>query len=266
MLNRCTLNQNALRRMVLSCPLDCPNFQLFAQGRKIYRGLSDRQRSHKYGNATNTEKDAHGQVLRRFFGGRRAQLAFGFHVNMIGKSTSNERCGQGPGRPARNTRVRTPADVFGSKQEAQSPVMKPVYQNRRGWRVRIAQAAIWLGAVFCLQLVFPMPPYPAYHVTDQIVAYVAAVLMVCAVLAFEIFLRLYVLRIERQGSVLFVTTFATLHHRHVRLDQDSLALGETRHEQASAFLTPGYDNYWRGLKPKGRLLPFIIDTTAPHDR
>jgi 4-amino-4-deoxy-L-arabinose transferase-like glycosyltransferase len=144
--------------------------------------------------------------------------------------------------------------------------MKPVYQNRRGWRVRVAQAAIWLGAGFGLWLVFLAPPNPADQSSDQIVASVGAIFTGCAVLAFEIYLRLYVLRIEREGDVFLVTTLATLHHRHLRLDRDSLSLGETQREQAPAFLVPGYDNYWRGLKTKGHLLPFIIDTTAHDDR
>jgi hypothetical protein len=143
--------------------------------------------------------------------------------------------------------------------------MKPAYENPRAWRVRIAQGAVWMGAGLCLWLAFFAPPNPADQSTDRIVASVAAILMVCAVLAFELYLRLYVLRIEREGGVLHVTTLATLHHRRVLLESGSTSLGETRRERAGAFLAPGYGNSWRGLKAKGHLLPFIVDTTAHDD-
>jgi len=144
--------------------------------------------------------------------------------------------------------------------------VKLLYLNARAWRVRIAQAAIWLGAGLCLWLTFLAPPNSTDQPIDQIVTSVAAFLMVCAVLALEVYLRLYVLRIERDGGVLLVTTLATLHHRRVRLEGISTSLGETRRERAPAFLAPGYDNSWRGLKAKGHLLPFIVDTTAHDDR
>lgn len=139
--------------------------------------------------------------------------------------------------------------------------MKPVYENLRAWRVRISQGVIWLGAGLCLWLALFAPLAPTDASGDRIVASVGAILMVCAVVAFELYLRLYVLRIERRGSVLLVTTLATLHHRHVIVDPRSASLGETRREKAGPLLAPGYDNSWRGLKAKGHLLPFIIDTS-----
>jgi len=141
-----------------------------------------------------------------------------------------------------------------------------LYLNPRAWRVRIAQAAIWLGGGLCLWLTFFAPPNPADRPIDHLVASVAAILMVFAAVAFEFYLRLYVLRIEREGEVLLVTTLATVHHRRVRLDPGGTSLGETRRERAPAFLAPGYDNSWRGLKAKGHLFPFIVDTTAHDDR
>lgn len=141
--------------------------------------------------------------------------------------------------------------------------MKIVYVNSRAWRVRVAQAAIWLGAGLCLWLVFYTAPNPADGPADRYVAAVAAILVVCAALAFEVYLRLYVLRIEREANVLLVTTLATFHHRCVRLDASTTSLGETRRARAPAFAAPGYDNSWRGLQAKGQIFPFIVDTTQP---
>lgn len=145
-------------------------------------------------------------------------------------------------------------------------LVKLLYLNSRAWRVRLAQAAIWLGAGLCAWLAFIVPPNPTDGPADQLVVLIGAILMIAATLAFEVFLRLYVLRIEREGGVLQVTTLATCHHRRTRLDTAATSLGETRREQAPAFLAPGYNNSWRALKAKGHLFPFIVDTTAHEAR
>ena len=148
-------------------------------------------------------------------------------------------------------------------RESRDAFLKTLYLNQRAWRVRVAQAAIWLGAGLCLWLVIFTAPNPTDGPADRIVAAVAAVFMLCAVLAFEVYLRLYVLRIEHEENVLLVTTLATIHHRCVRLDASTTSLGETRRERAPAFAAPGYDNSWRGLQAKGQIFPFIVDSTKP---
>ena len=128
--------------------------------------------------------------------------------------------------------------------------------------MRIAQAAIWLGVALCLWLVFFSPPNPSDRAIDGLVAPFGATFILCAAVAFEIYLRLYVVRIEKESDTLLVTTLATLHHRRVWLPVAATSLGDTHHEQAPAFLAPGYDTSWRGLRVKGRMLPFIVDVTA----
>ena len=141
--------------------------------------------------------------------------------------------------------------------------MKLIFANPRAWRVRIAQAAIWLGAALCVWLAFFSPSNPADQPLDKLVAVAGASVTLSAAVLFELYLRLYVLRIEREGDALLVTTLATAHHRHVSLDLRATALGDVRHEEVGPGLAPGYDNLWRSLKAKGQRLPFIIDLTPP---
>jgi hypothetical protein len=141
--------------------------------------------------------------------------------------------------------------------------MKIIFLNPRAWRVRVAQAAIWLSAALCVWLAFLAPASPADQALDEFVAAAGACLMLSAVVLFELYLRLYVLRIERDGDTLLVTTLATAHHRHVSLNLTAIEMGDARHEESGASLAPGYDNVWRSLKAKGQRLPFIIDLTPP---
>ena len=141
--------------------------------------------------------------------------------------------------------------------------MKTIYLNQRAWRVRVAQAAIWVGAALCLWLVLSPPPIPTDGSVDQLVASLGAALMLCAIIAFEVYLRLYVLRIDRELDTLVITTLATVHHRRLRLSVTALSLGQIRRERAPAALAPGYDTSWRALKVKGQTFPFIVDVTVP---
>jgi len=143
--------------------------------------------------------------------------------------------------------------------------MKVIYSNPRAWRVRIAQAAIWLGAVLVVWLAFFAPANPNDQAADKIVAIAGAVFMIAMVVLIEGYLRLYVLRIERTGDTLIVTTLATLHRRTATVDLSATELGAIRRDQAPPGLAPGYDNTWRSLKAKGQPFPFIIDLTASAD-
>lgn len=141
--------------------------------------------------------------------------------------------------------------------------LKTIYLNQRAWRVRIAQATLWLGAALCLWLVLSRPLIPTDGSVDQLVASLGAAFMLCAIIAFEVYLRLYVLRIDKDHDTLVITTLATVHHRRVRIPVTGLSLGQIRRERAPAALAPGYDNSWRALKVKGQTFPFIVDVTAP---
>lgn len=140
--------------------------------------------------------------------------------------------------------------------------MSVLYQNRRAWRARVAQAAIWGGAAACVW-VAAAAPRPNDTMADTIVVWVGVIFMLACVAAFEVYLRLYVLRIVRDDGALRITTLSTLHHRCVSVDAETASFSDERHEHAPPGLAPGHDNSWRGLRAKGHRFAFIVDTTQP---
>jgi hypothetical protein len=140
--------------------------------------------------------------------------------------------------------------------------VETIYDNPRAWRARIAQVAIWIGASACAWLVFEAPANPNDGLADRIVGIAGAVLLLAALVVFEVFLRFYVLRIRRDGDTLLVTTLATLHHRTARLATVDVSLGPTiRDRSPDSVWAPSYDNLRRGLHAKGYPWPFVIDLT-----
>ena len=135
-----------------------------------------------------------------------------------------------------------------------------LYENRRAWRVRIAQAAIWIAFV-AIAAVMLGPPHPNDTLADRIVGYGGLAFIALCVLGMEIYLRLYVLRIEDGGADLRVTSLATLHHRTRVLPRADASLGAERHDFSLAGVSPGVDNTWRTFKVRGQRLPYIVDTT-----
>lgn len=138
--------------------------------------------------------------------------------------------------------------------------MAALYANKRAWRVRIAQAAVWIAFV-AIASVMLGPPHPNDTLADVIVGYGGFAFIALCVLGMELYLRLYVLRIEDAGADLRVTTLATLHHRTRTVSRADTSLGAERHDFSPAGLSPGVDNTWRTFKVRGQRLPFIIDTT-----
>jgi len=134
------------------------------------------------------------------------------------------------------------------------------YENKRAWRVRIAQAAIWIMFIL-LAGVMLGPPHPNDTLADGIIGYGGVAFLALCVIGMEIYLRLYVLRIEEDGDAVRITTLATLHRRTLTAPRSDLVLGSERHDYSPVGLAPGVDNTWRGLRRRGQRLPFIVDTT-----
>jgi len=141
--------------------------------------------------------------------------------------------------------------------------MPPLYLNPRGWRVRVAQAAIWLGALIILWLCFLAAPNFNNGPADQVVIVAAPIFSAFCVGAFEIYLRHYVLAIAQADDKIIITTLASLHRRTLALDKRRLHLGGQRHEHTLPGLAPGVDNFSSRLRVTGWRWPLIIDETPP---
>jgi hypothetical protein len=133
-----------------------------------------------------------------------------------------------------------------------------VYRTRSGWRVRIVQAAMWIGTA---ALIYVMVVGSAESgAADLIVAWVGTLLMAAFLVGVEIYLRLYVIEVRRIDGRLRVTSLATLHHRVEWMEESEAVLGDLRHDRSSIPGRPIVDNQWRPMKRKGRL-PLILDVT-----
>lgn len=140
--------------------------------------------------------------------------------------------------------------------------MRDIYFNPRAHRVRIAQAAIWgFGAVIVwLGLFDPSPNVGS--AAELVFVRVMGAAAIATMIAFEFYLRAYVLRIVRKGDALEITTLATLHHRIVRFDPTEAELDDTRHE-ISVGPAPRVNAFWTPLRLPGANFTFIIDETPP---
>jgi len=135
-----------------------------------------------------------------------------------------------------------------------------LYASKRAWRVRIAQAAIWI-AFIAIASVMLGPPHPNDTLADVIIGYTGLAFIALCVAGMELYLRLYVLRIEESGADMRVTTLATLHHRTRTFARTDTSFGAEHHDFSPVGAAPGVDNTWRTFKVRGQRLPFIIDTT-----
>lgn len=138
--------------------------------------------------------------------------------------------------------------------------MAALYANKRAWRVRIAQAAVWITFAAIASVMFG-PPHPNDTLADHIVGYGGLTFIALCVLGMELYLRLYVLRIEDHGANLRITTLATLHHRTRTVPRADTSFGAERHDYSPAGVSPGVDNTWRTFNVRGQRLPYIVDTT-----
>ncbi|MDZ4761817.1 MAG: hypothetical protein SGJ21_12175 [Alphaproteobacteria bacterium] len=142
-----------------------------------------------------------------------------------------------------------------------------IYRNPRAHRVRIAQAAFWVFGVVLVWLAF-LDDSAVGSPGELIFVRAVGVCAIALILAFEVYLRLYVLRIREEGGALEIVTLATLHHRTFRHDPGRYdpggdVLGATRRERSRSLRAPSVNVWWTPLRLRGRRLPLIIDETPP---
>ncbi len=135
-----------------------------------------------------------------------------------------------------------------------------IYWNPRAWRVRFAQAAVWALPVALTWIAATADP--ATSAGELALVWGLAAAAAVLVLAFELYLRAYVIEITAEDRALRITTLATLHNRILR-PQSITGLGADRHERGSFGLSPSFNNRWVTLKLPGQWPPLIIDETPP---
>lgn len=135
-----------------------------------------------------------------------------------------------------------------------------IYSNPRAWRARIAQAAISLLAAGMVWL-FVSEDHAAMTSGDRIAVWFGLIFGVACFLAFEVYLRRYVVEMKRDGDALAITTLATAHRRTVRIRDGSL--GRERGDRSNLVGAPSVNNMWIPLRVPGMWPPFILDATPP---
>jgi len=135
-----------------------------------------------------------------------------------------------------------------------------IYFNPRAWRVRIAQAAIYGFAVLAGWL-FLSEDHAGMAMADRVAVWFGLIFGAACFLAFEVYLRRYVVRIEREAEGLAITTLATVHQRTMRIHDGSL--GAERNDRSYLVGTPSVNNNWIPLRVPGVWPPFIVDVTPP---
>jgi len=134
-----------------------------------------------------------------------------------------------------------------------------LYFNPRAWRVRIAQAAIWLFGAAIVWIAFSEGAYASAG--EQVFVIVIALTMIGAMIGFVFYLRAYVVRITPGPDGWTITTLDALGETSFAFDPRTATLGETRHDFMVARLI--VDNQWATLRLPGRRIPLILDVTPP---
>ena len=129
------------------------------------------------------------------------------------------------------------------------------FESRRGWRLRIVQIALWIGAALA-----------AWFATlslleasaESLLLISVAVLTALAAGGFEMFMRRYVIAIVGDGAEVEITTLTTSGQRAIRAPRAALSAVSGIYESD---IDAGYAS-WRLVRLAGRPFPFILDTTA----
>lgn len=133
-----------------------------------------------------------------------------------------------------------------------------IYSNRRAWRVRIAQATIWLFGGLILWLVF-FSDSPVESQAEQIFVWIVAGLVASLMACTEAYLRAYVTEMRVDGG-LCITTLSFFGQRQFVVDPAKVRLGAEKHD---FFVGRSIvNNFWMPLRVPGERLPLIVDTTA----
>ena len=143
------------------------------------------------------------------------------------------------------------------------PVDVVYFRNRRAWRMRVVQVAVWGGTGLVIWLTSKLGTNPNDSAADFVVVPILAALCVAAVIVFELFQRQYLLEIRGHEGQLIFTTLATLHHRQFTVSPSQVTLGHVEHRNN---IQSGIATVHRNIVVHGRRWPLIIDMTfAPSD-
>lgn len=133
-----------------------------------------------------------------------------------------------------------------------------VYSNPRAWRVRIAQATIWIfGGIIVWLAFFSNGRVDSFG--EQIFVWVAGALMALIMAGTEYYLRAYVVEMRLDGG-LRITTLSFFGQRSITVDPAAVSLGRERHD--FSVTRSIVNNYWMPFNVPGEPLPLIVDTTA----
>ncbi len=132
-----------------------------------------------------------------------------------------------------------------------------IYSNPRAWRVRIAQAAVWIGGALIVWLAF----FSNGHVgsaAEQYFVWAMGVASIAVMGGTEVYLRAYVVRISKDWRITTLTFFG---ERSLIADPAAIRFGAERHD--FAVYRQVVNNFWVPMNVPGEMLPLIVDTTPP---
>ena len=133
-----------------------------------------------------------------------------------------------------------------------------IYDNPRAWRVRIAQAAIWVFGSLIAWLAF-LSDGPVESAGEQVFVWVIGALMLLIMAGTEFYLRAYVLKMQLEDG-LEITTLSFFGRRSLTVDPGDISFGRERHDVWR--FRSIVDNTWLPLNVPREVLPLIVDTTA----
>jgi len=99
-----------------------------------------------------------------------------------------------------------------------------IYNNTRAWRVRIAQAAIWIGGGVIVWLAF-FSDSRVESYGEQVFVWVMAALSIIVMAGTEFYLRAYVLQLRAEGAKLAIETLSFFGQRSLSVDLNAITFG-----------------------------------------
>ena len=142
---------------------------------------------------------------------------------------------------------------------------KVFYQNSRGVVLRFLQVTLWGFTGVILWLVSQLGGNPRDTLADYAIAWIGALVMVAGAIGYEVYLRLYVVRVEARGRVLRFTTLTTFGQHAFDVEPDRVYLGSPTRMRTGGTEAPSTNTVHRSINVTGRKLPLIVDLTMDQD-
>lgn len=133
------------------------------------------------------------------------------------------------------------------------------YRAPNVWRLRLVQVVLWGTLALIASLFGELKTNPNNGPADAYVFWGGVVLVVGLVVAYEVFLRLYVIDIRVRDGRLIFTTLATVHHHVFSALPGQVTLGPPERWDDPE---TGVATSHRALGIADRDLPLIVDLTA----